>query len=169
MTARTFYRTGTAVVALLAAQSMTANEARSQTAEGVEEIVVTGTRIVRDGYQAPTPVSVLSADELNNMAQTNIADAVNRLPQLTGSSRPQNESADDINTGINNLNLRGLHPDRTLVLMDGRRLVGSTIQGSITMAARSTSTYCPMLSSAASTSSRAGLRRYMGRTRLRAS
>jgi iron complex outermembrane receptor protein len=104
----------------------TSDEAKSAR---TDEIVVTGTRIVRNGYEAPTPVSVLGAADLQAMAATNIADAVNRLPSLSYSSRPVNESADDIAGGINNLNLRGLGPDRTLVLLDGKRIVGSTLEG----------------------------------------
>src|SRR4051812_10665992 len=57
-------------------------QAAPQTAQApaVEEIVVTGTRIIRNGYEAPTPVSVLSADQLNAVAATNIADAVREMP-----------------------------------------------------------------------------------------
>src|SRR6185437_12277600 len=71
-----------------------AQAATPQTAQpaNVEEIVVTGTRIIRNGYEAPTPVEVLSADDINAIAQPNIADAVNRLPALQGSLGPQNAS-----------------------------------------------------------------------------
>lgn len=97
--------------------------------EALQEIVVSGTRIIRNGYEAPTPVSVLTTQDLNAMAQPNIADAVNRMPEVSGSSRPTTESADDITLGVNNVNLRALGPDRTLVLLDGQRLVASTIEG----------------------------------------
>jgi len=96
---------------------------------GLAEIVVSGTRIVRNGYEAPTPVSVLSMEDLSAMAQPNIADAINRMPEVSGSTRPTNSYADDITLGINNINLRALGPDRTLVLLDGQRLVASTIEG----------------------------------------
>jgi iron complex outermembrane receptor protein len=95
----------------------------------VDEIVVSGTRVVRDGFEAPTPVSVLGASEMNAMGAATLVDAVNRLPQFSSTSRPTNESTDDIAGGISNLNLRGLQPNRTLVLLDGKRLVGSTIAG----------------------------------------
>ena len=47
------------------------------------DIVVTGTRVVRDGYQAPTPLTVLTTEDIQNTSPTNnIADFVNQLPSL---------------------------------------------------------------------------------------
>src|SRR5271154_6008884 len=46
----------------------------------LNEIVVTSTRIVRDGYQAPTPTSVIGEEEIAAKAPANIADFVNELP-----------------------------------------------------------------------------------------
>src|SRR5690349_16459358 len=40
----------------------------------LDEVTVTGTRILRDGYEAPTPISVLGAEELTSMGVSNIAD-----------------------------------------------------------------------------------------------
>jgi iron complex outermembrane receptor protein len=97
----------------------------------VEAIVVTGSRIVRDGFEAPTPTSVLGAQEIQAKAPGNIADFVNTLPVLAGSSTPQNQTSSigAGSTGINGLNLRNLGAQRTLVLFDGRRLPASTITG----------------------------------------
>ncbi len=125
-------RYSTAVVALLAigTQAPHAAQAQSETAQlDVEQIVVTGSRIVRDGYEAPTPVSVLGADELNVMAVTNISEAVNRLPAFTNSLTTENSSAADMTGGVQNLNLRGINPNRTLILVDGKRIVGTTLAG----------------------------------------
>jgi outer membrane receptor protein involved in Fe transport len=97
-----------------------------------EDIVVTGTRVVRDGFQAPTPLTVLTRDDIDNTSPTNnIADFVNQLPQLAGSTKPANSRLNISNgsAGINALNLRNLGEGRTLVLIDGRRSVGSTIFG----------------------------------------
>jgi iron complex outermembrane receptor protein len=116
------------IFALLVMPANFADAAEGNSA-AIDEVVVTGTRVVRDGYTAPTPLSVLSASEINGMALPNVVDAVNRLPQFSSTSKPSNESTDDIAGGISNLNLRGLQPNRTLVLLDGKRLVGSTIAG----------------------------------------
>jgi outer membrane receptor protein involved in Fe transport len=130
--------TSVSAVALAAAVSTAAiaqeqlAQAQPAAADGasLDEIVVTGSRVVRDGYEAPTPVSVLGAAELQNMATANIADAVNRLPALANSlSTRGTSSTADMTGGINNLNLRGINPTRTLVLIDGKRVVGSTLAG----------------------------------------
>lgn len=100
--------------------------------ESRQDIVVTGTRVVRDGFQAPTPLTVLTKDDIDNTSPTNnIADFVNQLPQLAGSTKPANSRLNISNgsAGINALNLRNLGEGRTLILIDGRRSVGSTIFG----------------------------------------
>ncbi len=96
------------------------------------DIIVTGSRIIRDGFEAPTPVTVLSREEIENTSPTNnIADFVNQLPALAGSTRPSNSrlNISSGQAGINALNLRNLGEVRTLVLLDGRRSVASTITG----------------------------------------
>lgn len=97
-----------------------------------QEIVVTGTRIVRDGFQSPTPLTVLTQDEIRNQSPTNnIADFVNQIPSMAGSTRPANSrlAISSGLAGVNTMNLRNLGEVRTLVLLDGRRSVGSTITG----------------------------------------
>ncbi|MFD1612271.1 TonB-dependent receptor plug domain-containing protein [Sphingomonas tabacisoli] len=113
-----------------------ASAASAQTARAAEEksedIVVTGTRVVRDGFQAPTPLTVMSRVDIENSSPTNnIADFVNELPALAGSTRPANSrlNLSSGQAGINALNLRNLGETRTLVLIDGRRSVASTITG----------------------------------------
>ena len=97
-------------------------------AAGDGEIVVTGSRIVRDGFDAPTPVTVLGAAELDARSDTNVADALNLLPQIntsvTQASQPTAISGGAI--GVNLLNLRGLGPTRTLVLQDGKRIINTS-------------------------------------------
>ncbi|HEX8064485.1 MAG TPA: TonB-dependent receptor [Allosphingosinicella sp.] len=107
-------------------------EAATVAEENREDIVVTGTRVVRDGFQAPTPLTVLTREDIENTSPTNnIADFVNQLPQLAGSTKPANSRLNISNgsAGINALNLRNLGEGRTLILIDGRRSVGSTIFG----------------------------------------
>ena len=110
----------------------------ADTADAAErgEIVVTGSRVVRDGYQAPTPVTVLAREEIQNSSPTNnVADFVNQLPALAGSTRPSNSrlNISSGQAGINVLNLRNLDNfssgTRTLVLVNGRRSVASAITG----------------------------------------
>ena len=111
------------------AQSAAPVPAPSRTSEVEEAIVVTGSRITRDGFSAPTPVTVLSAAELDARADINIADAVNQLPQtansVTQTSQPTAVSGGAL--GVNQISLRGLGPTRTLVLLDGKRVINSSI------------------------------------------
>lgn len=97
----------------------------------LDEIIVTGTRIVRDGFQSPTPLTVLGEEILDAAAPENIADLVNDLPAAVGGATPQtsNLSFSNGQAGLNTLNLRGIGANRTLVLLDGQRSVPSTITG----------------------------------------
>ncbi len=92
-------------------------------------MVVTATRVVRAGYQAPTPTSVIGAQEIAAKAPANIADLVNELPSLVGSNSPRfNVSSVSAGlSGINALNLRDLGGNRTLVLLDGQRVGAATL------------------------------------------
>lgn len=96
----------------------------------IEEVVVTGSLISRSGYDAPTPVSTLGEEALEQMPVTQIGEAVERLPAFQGSQNARNNvSVSDGTSGTNLLDLRGLGPNRTLVLLDGKRVVGSSIGG----------------------------------------
>jgi len=94
-------------------------------------ITVTGTRVQRDGYQAPTPLTVVSTDQIQNSTSSNVADFVNDLPQLSGSATPANSNSAISSglAGLNALNLRNLGSSRTLVLLDGQRSVASSLTG----------------------------------------
>jgi outer membrane receptor protein involved in Fe transport len=99
--------------------------------EAPTEITVTGTRIQRDGYRAPTPLTVLNSEDIETSAPANIADYVNDIPSLVGSHTPAstNLNISAGTAGVNALNLRALGTARTLVLLDGQRSVGSTLGG----------------------------------------
>ncbi|MCP5146224.1 MAG: TonB-dependent receptor plug domain-containing protein, partial [Gammaproteobacteria bacterium] len=98
-----------------------------------DAIVVTGSRIQRDGYDAPSPLTVVDADALADAAPTNVADYINQMPQLVGSStlRTGNGGTSGGAAGLNLLNLRGLGANRTLVLIDGQRVAPSTQTGGV--------------------------------------
>ncbi|KPF72176.1 hypothetical protein IP88_10285 [alpha proteobacterium AAP81b] len=97
------------------------------------EITVTGSRITRSGFDQPTPVTVVSTADIQAAAPANIADFVNQIPSVAGSVTPANSqrnlSAGTV--GVNTVNLRNLGSNRTLVLIDGKRSVGSTAQGTV--------------------------------------
>jgi iron complex outermembrane receptor protein len=97
----------------------------------LQEVVVTGSRISRNGFTAPTPVTVIGAERFEQRAIPNVGDALNELPAFRASATPATQQLAGGNVGARLLDLRGLGPVRTLVLVDGRRFVASTPQGSI--------------------------------------
>jgi len=116
--------------ALLAAASALpfaahAQEAPSQTEDEEKVIVVTGSRIATDSTTAlPSPVQVLTADELRRAGEIDITQTLRELPALAGSDPANLDTAQGFAlSGASTLNLRALGANRTLVLQDGRRHV----------------------------------------------
>ena len=97
-----------------------------------QEIVVTGSRIARSGFAAPTPVTTIGRERLNEVAASNIGDVLAQLPSFRASSGPGTTQTTPGNTlGARILELRGIGPARTLVLVNGRRFVPTTAQGTV--------------------------------------
>src|ERR1700752_4284465 len=94
-----------------------------------DEILVTGSRLRTSGIDMPNPVTVVTKDELSVIAPTNLIEGLPELPQFYLSSTTQQPSAFFTSDGAGSLNLRGLNSKRTLQLLDGRRVVQSTIFG----------------------------------------
>jgi outer membrane cobalamin receptor len=96
--------------------------------------VITGSRISHAGFEAPTPVSIVGADRLEQRAATNIGDLLNELPSFRPTQTP---ASGGLGTGLGGyfggrvLDLRGLGAVRTLVLVDGKRFVPSTTQATV--------------------------------------
>ena len=97
----------------------------------IQEVRVTGSRlVVLDGFQAPTPLTVMSADQLMTAAPTSLSDSLNQLPVFRNSNTPASTGVGTTgNVGQSFLNLRSLGAQRTLILLDGRRIVPSTANG----------------------------------------
>ncbi len=101
-------------------------------AQVLKTVVVTGSHLSDlSGYNSPTPVSMIGVQQIQDAGKANLADVMNEMPAVVGSQTPANSNLSFSNgqAGINALNLRGLGTDRTLVLIDGQRSVGSTITG----------------------------------------
>ena len=124
----------TGLVAFLAAVfsiSASAQEPAGDAVTEIEEVVVTGTRVARSGYSQPTPVTIIGLEQIEADAPHNMADLVNQLPSVVGSTRPNNSnlSFSSGGAGINGIDLRSLGRTRTLVLVDGRRSPGAATDG----------------------------------------
>ena len=100
-------------------------------AQETENVTVSASRIMRDGFQAPTPTTVLAADDIAAQAQPNIYAAVNELPSLMGSQGTANNTGGTGGgqNGISSFSMRGLGSIRTLTLFDGQRIVPSNVTG----------------------------------------
>lgn len=106
------------------------NSASAESSDG-EAIVVTGSRIARDGSQAPTPVTVAAADDLSKVAPTSLVAGLAQLPQFSGSATTTSGRSIIPNLGSHGdfVNLHGIGAARTLVLQDGRRIAPTTYTG----------------------------------------
>ncbi|MGW8370066.1 MAG: TonB-dependent receptor plug domain-containing protein, partial [Gammaproteobacteria bacterium] len=101
----------------------------SETAGAQEIVVTTGTRIRNTGMDLPNPVTVVTREEVSIIAPTNLIEGLAELPQFYNSATTQNPDGFFTSTGAGSLNLRGLQSNRTLQLLNGRRVVQSTIFG----------------------------------------
>lgn len=92
------------------------------------DIVITGSRI-QNGNNLPTPVTMVSTEQLQAATPTNIPDGLNKLPIFNAGQNTPNTSVNANGRGFgapgNFLNMRSLGPIRTLILQDGNRVPGT--------------------------------------------
>jgi iron complex outermembrane receptor protein len=114
----------------LAQEPEETTSAEAAQTQGVERIVITGSRIARSSnLETPNPITIVSGEDLLNSGQTDIAAVLRDIPALF-STQPANLSSRNNNpAGTSLLNLRALGTNRTLVLINGRRSV-SGVAGS---------------------------------------
>ena len=121
---RALLLTSTMLAGMLMSEAAFAQEA----SEGaVSEVVVTGSRIVRRDFTAVSPIVTVNQQTFESRSGPEIESTLNQLPQFStglgnsigqaGNGQPSATSS----PGASTLNLRGLGPNRNLVLMDGRR------------------------------------------------
>lgn len=106
-----------------AAQAASASAQTSSTE--VQEVVVTGTHLKIPDYKAPNPVMSVTAATIQDRGVTNLTDYLRTIPALTNSLKSEDyaNAADRSAVGLNELNLRNLGTQRTLVLVNGLRHV----------------------------------------------
>jgi len=85
----------------------------------LEEVIVTGSRLTKSNVTSSVPLVQIGAEEINSRGVARVEDVVNILPNVFVS-----QTAEVANgaSGTSTLNLRGLGSQRTLVLIDGKRL-----------------------------------------------
>jgi iron complex outermembrane receptor protein len=98
----------------------TGSNVAAATADEPQTIVVTGSRIAQPNLTSASPVTVVAAQEIKLQGATRIEDVINNLPQ---SFAQQSSSVSNGSNGTATANLRNLGDQRTLVLVNGRRLM----------------------------------------------
>jgi iron complex outermembrane recepter protein len=96
-------------------------------ARSIEEVVVTGSRIPRDSSGLAAPLTVMDAADLARGGQDSLGKALQTLPFSAGS--PTNTNVNQGGDGSVRIDLRGLDPSRTLVLLNGRRFPNGGVGG----------------------------------------
>lgn len=119
-----------AVVSPAQAQQAASQEAGAAPADAAaavpdQDIIVTGSRIARTTFQTPTPVTSINEKQLESKAATSVVDLLRDIPAL----RPNQTLGSGRNIGVSNFNMRSLGASRTLVLLDGMRLMDTSPVG----------------------------------------
>jgi len=103
----------------------------------LQEITVTGSRVIQNGLDSPTPLTSINMGAMSQLQPTTVADQLNDLPTFSGSRNQfTNASTGNLGTGpaapnpsANVLNLRNMGYLRTLVLYDGKRVPPTSPDG----------------------------------------
>lgn len=115
--------------AVVIGAALTASGAKAQETTSVDEIVVTGSRLVRPDLSAPSPITVVGQEDISNSGATTIEAVVNELPQLSAGNTSSVNSGGG--SGVLTANLRGLGANRTLTLVNGRRFIPANGSGNV--------------------------------------
>ena len=104
-------------------------------AETSDRIVVTGSRIRRDGFNSEIPLDVFTADDAALQGTVDIADFLQSATVASGSAQVTSATSSQFvqngGTGVETLSLRGLGANRTLVLLNGRRAGPAGVRGGV--------------------------------------
>ena len=101
--------------------------------DAIEEVVVTGSRLIRQDYVAISPVTTVAGDLVEDSGNPTLEETLNMYPQLNPeSTSSSNQSGGD---GVLAPDLRGLGTVRTLLLVDGKRFIPGGVTGTSDMAA----------------------------------
>ena len=118
-----------------AASAPTGAPTGAEAAQESESIIVTGSRIRRDGFDLPTPATVIGGDLIQDLGQVNVSETLRLIPQ---NSNFQSDAVSGItagaNVGASFANLRGLNPfsgTRTLTLVNSRRFIPTSDGGAV--------------------------------------
>ncbi|WP_082542645.1 TonB-dependent receptor [Rhodanobacter sp. Root561] len=105
------------------ASSRSGASADPQEATRLDEVQVTGSRIPRAQVEGPAPVTVITANDIKASGFASVPDVMRAITQNSGETQSQQSSSGaDFSPGAEEVDLRGLGPNHTLVLVNGRRI-----------------------------------------------
>ncbi|WP_292225998.1 TonB-dependent receptor [Brevundimonas sp.] len=131
---------GVAAVAMIGfapaafAQSSSTTQQKADDASTVDEVVVVGSRLRRDNYNAPSPIQVVTREDATLAGFASTTEALQGTAVTGGTSQINNAYGGFVTNGgpgANTLSLRGLGAERTLVLLNGRRVAPAGSRGSV--------------------------------------
>ncbi|HET7086236.1 MAG TPA: TonB-dependent receptor [Rhizomicrobium sp.] len=132
MKIKTILVCGAAFTALSTAAAMA-----QQAGAGVESVTVSGSRVITDIQASPTPVTIVTAEQLQATTPSDLPDGLNKLPVFAGSNVPRlagnGGGGNGTSGGVpqNVLALRNFGVQRTLVMLDGHRATPTNADGSV--------------------------------------
>jgi outer membrane receptor for ferrienterochelin and colicin len=89
----------------------------------LDAVQVTGSRIPRAQVEGPAPITVINAEQIRSSGFTSVPDVLRAMTQNGGETQSQQSSSGaDFSPGAQQVDLRGLGPNHTLVLVNGRRI-----------------------------------------------
>tara|TARA_R110002072_G_scaffold38582_4_gene111686 strand:- start:2590 stop:5757 length:3168 start_codon:yes stop_codon:yes gene_type:complete len=97
-----------------------------------DSVVVTGSRIRRDEFSSTSPLQVINADTIADAGLVDTAEILRSTPVVQGAQLDatiNNAFVTNGGPGVNNVSLRGLTADRTLILINGRRMAPAGVEG----------------------------------------
>lgn len=100
--------------------------------EKLEEVIVTGSRIARKDLESSIPISVVNEAEIELQSVQVVSELVKDLPEVAGNLTTLAISNGG-GEGTSDITLRGLPSSETLILLDGKRIVGESAFGSNTV------------------------------------
>ncbi|MBE0363158.1 hypothetical protein PULV_a0796 [Pseudoalteromonas ulvae UL12] len=103
---------------------------QAETQPAPEKIVVTGSRLKRDSFSVATPLVTMDKAEIQDSGLGSLSEIlVEGFPSISEGSSNTNSQSSVQNTGLSTIDLRDLGTNRTLTLIDGRRVVSNSYSG----------------------------------------
>jgi outer membrane receptor protein involved in Fe transport len=113
------------------ASAQSAPRSAAAGSEQLQEVIITGSRVLTNGNQSPTPVTVVPVEDIMALQPTTISEALNTLPQFGGSQTSTSGPGSGIRNGsAAYITLRNAGDNHTLILYDGHRMLPAAPQES---------------------------------------